>query len=48
MLIALDQADENVEPVALERQERVGVRFWHANCISSDIYMRQVLGGHRE
>src|SRR5262245_37588633 len=41
MLFALDQADENVEPVALERQERVGLRFWHGNCISNYIYMRQ-------
>src|SRR5262245_58757018 len=48
MLLATDQADENVEPVALERQERLGLRYWHANCISSDIYMRQALGGsHR-
>jgi hypothetical protein len=45
MLLALDQADENVEPVALERQERVGLWFWHDNYISSDIYMRQVLSG---
>src|SRR5438874_6493018 len=45
MLLAPDQADENVEPVALERQERVGLRFWHANYISSDMYMRQVLSG---
>src|SRR5687767_10345570 len=42
MLLALDQADENVEPVALERQERVGLWFWHADCISHYIYMRQV------
>jgi hypothetical protein len=44
MLLARDQADENVEPVALQRQERVGLRFGHANCISSNIYMRQALG----
>src|SRR5207247_10300702 len=45
MLLALDQADENVEPVALERQERVGLWFWHVKCISHYISMRQVLPG---
>src|SRR5215471_10369730 len=39
MLLARDQADENVEPVALERQERVGLRFWHANYISNHMYI---------
>src|SRR6185436_4038737 len=41
MLLALDQADENVEPVALERQERVGLRLWFGHgqmCITSYIY----------
>jgi hypothetical protein len=45
MVFAVDQADENVKPVALEGQERIGLRFGHTNYILNNIYMRQVPGG---
>lgn len=42
MLLAVHERDEDVEPIALERQESLRFLSWHdGHCVSYDIYMSQ-------